>query len=503
MSLPQTSPEIRSFAPLAVAVFAAVVTLFAPQLLNDGDTWWHVGAGHWIFAHGYVPNADPFSFTAQGRPWQAHEWLSEILMAAAYNAGGWAGMMVLFGLATGSAAYIMVRWLTRHLGGVTLVVVVAVTLSCMSPSLLARPHLLVLPILTLWMVELLQARAENRAPHLAYALLMIPWANMHGSYVFAIFIAGAFGLEALVANWKDRWTVIRTWGLFGLAAFAATLVTPHGLEGLLFPFQVITMRGLQSIDEWKAANFTQLGPFEIALMATLFIGFYRGVKVPLFRLLLMILLLHMALQHIRHLMTLAMIAPFLLAQPIAEALGQRPNSARTPRFVWGLVAVAAIGLASARMAIPLVRGDRANSPVTALSHVPAAYRSQPVINEYSFGGILIFHGIRPYIDGRADMYGDDFLADFLQMIRPDVPRIQAAIERYDIRWTIFSTRNRTPAWLDTQPGWRRLYADRYAIVHIYEGPPRRRRATAAPQASTTPPLAAPAAGTNAPSSTNR
>jgi hypothetical protein len=41
--------------------------------------------------------------------------------------------------------------------------------------------------------------------------------------------------------------------------------------------------------------------------------------------------------------------------------------------------------------------------------VPAGLRSKPVLNEYGFGGLLILDGIRPYVDGRADPYGDDFL----------------------------------------------------------------------------------------------
>ena len=78
MSLPQTQISLRSQAPLFAAMLAAAVTMFAPPVLNDGDTWWHLAAGQWILAHQQVPHVDPFSYTMRGHPWQAHEWLSEV-----------------------------------------------------------------------------------------------------------------------------------------------------------------------------------------------------------------------------------------------------------------------------------------------------------------------------------------------------------------------------------------------------------------------------------------
>ena len=78
----------RNIVPLAAALVMACVFLFLPQVLNDGDTWWHMATGEWILAHGRVPDRDVFSYTQAGRPWVAHEWLSEALMALAARAAG-------------------------------------------------------------------------------------------------------------------------------------------------------------------------------------------------------------------------------------------------------------------------------------------------------------------------------------------------------------------------------------------------------------------------------
>jgi hypothetical protein len=40
-----------------------------------------------------------------------------------------------------------------------------------------------------------------------------------------------------------------------------------------------------------------------------------------------------------------------------------------------------------------------------LAAVPPELRAKPVLNDYGFGGYLIWSGVRPFIDGRADTYG--------------------------------------------------------------------------------------------------
>jgi hypothetical protein len=83
-----------AFALAAGAVVFAAVQ-WVPVVVRDPDTPWHITVGEWILAHRAVPATDTFSFTALGRPWVAHEWLSEVILALAYRAAGWTGLMIL------------------------------------------------------------------------------------------------------------------------------------------------------------------------------------------------------------------------------------------------------------------------------------------------------------------------------------------------------------------------------------------------------------------------
>ena len=177
--------EDRPFAqaaPWLAGLLGYAVVLLAPQVLNDGDSYWHVAAGGWMLDHARILRSDVFSFTFNGRPWHTHEWLAEVLMALAFRTAGWSGVILLYGAAAGSAMAILARQLRRSLDGLALAVALLLAFACLTPSLLARPHLLALPLLTAWTAGLLRAREAERAPPLTLAALMTPWANLHGGF---------------------------------------------------------------------------------------------------------------------------------------------------------------------------------------------------------------------------------------------------------------------------------------------------------------------------------
>jgi hypothetical protein len=448
-----------------IALGAAVS--FTPQILNDGDTFWHLAAGRWMIAHAAVPATDPFSYTFVGRPWMAHEWLSEVAMAGAWLAAGWSGVMLLAGLAAGALAALMGGWLLRWLSPLSAVAALALGLACVAPGLLARPHFLVLPVLALWTASLLDARERHAAPSPWLALVMALWANLHSSFVIGLLIAAALALEALLDVRAWRWRMLGGWAAFLALSGLATLATPHGLDGLAFPLKVLNMKTLAVITEWQGPDFMKPTTLEVALLAGLLVAFWRGVKLTAVRALILVGLVHMSLQHVRQEVLLGVVAPLLLAPSLGRALGRTeamPVSWRMPAPQTALAGLLVAACVAGRLLVPEVRVDGPTAPVTALAHVPPALRAQPVLNDYDFGGYLIFEGVRPYIDGRADMYGDAFVADDDQIQRASQSAMDAAIDRYRIRWAILRPDRPLAGALARTPGWKRTYADRYAVV---------------------------------------
>lgn len=453
-----------------LVVFAAV--LWIPAVFNDGDTLWHIRAGEWMLAHLAVPRVDVFSYTAAGWPWVTHEWLAEVLLALVYRAGGWSGVMALTAGAMGLTAGLLSRHLRYFAPPKVALPLLVLALACLLPSLLARPHLLAFPCLEFWCASLLIARARDAAPSPWLLPLMTLWANLHGGFMVGVVLVAIFGLEAA---WQAgaAWGVqARRWGLFLAGTILAALLTPHFLEGLLFPFQLLGLHGLDHITEWKPASVGLLSPFVVSVLLLLYLGASGRIRMPLYRALLLTGVVFAAFHHARNEQLFAIIGALLIASSASFAgagtAAPLPRLAgfRVPRFVVPALSAVALLALAVRLAVPFVRQDSPVYPATALAHVPAKLRALPVLNGYGIGGYLIFAGVRPFIDGRADLYGGKFLHTYLEADRPDPAVLDRVLRRYRIAWAIFPPHDGALMLLDRRPGWRRLYTGKYAVVDV-------------------------------------
>jgi hypothetical protein len=452
---------------LIFALFAGflgfAVAAFMPQIFHDGDTWWHLAAGGWMLDHRAVLARDVFSFTFMGKPWDAQEWLSEVLMALAFYGLGWNGLHLLFGFSLAATAAIVAGGVRARIPALPAMLISLVGLACLSGSVLARPHLLALPLLALWTWELLRARDERRAPGWWLVAVMLLWANLHGSFAFGLALTLAFGLEATI----EKSAAVKSWGLFFFACAGAAAVTPQGLHGLLFPFQLLVMGSIRNIGEWAPTSLTQLTPFPIALAGIFYLGASGKLKLSWLRAVIVVGLTYLALAHMRHQMLLGIVVPLL----VADALQRKypPQETALPHWLAPLGAGLLALLAVTRIAVPTLRGDDPVSPMTALAQVPPALRAQPVLNAYDFGGYLIFSGVKVFVDGRTDMYGDEFLANYDLMMSPDRKALMDNLAHWHITWSILPP-GPAAQMMDSLPGWQRLYSDGIAVVHIRRNP---------------------------------
>lgn len=451
---------------LALAMFALCV--FSPAILHDGDTWSHIATGDWILSHRAVPHVDPFTFSVAGKPWTAHEWLSEILLALAYRAGGFIGVGLLTAAAAAVAMFVIMKAAARDLGGPALIVVGGLALMLIAPGLLARPHILALPVAALWIRTVFSSR--DKAPPLGAALLMTLWANLHGGFAFGLALLAPLAADAvLAAPAARRLALARDWALFALAAVTAALVNPFGVEGLLFPVRLLGMPILSQIGEWGPESFDSPNALEAVILGLLALAMLRPFRLPPFRLAILIGLLHLSLSHVRHELLLALVAPVLLAKPLAQALDAPAEPMQLDRRVVlaGLAGVA-IALAIVRVFLPAPVSAPYEATRAALAALPPGYKDKPVLNGYGFGGYLIFEGVKPYVDGRADLFGDAFLRDYSRVARGERDALDALLADQHIGWTMFSPAQGAVAAMDATPGWKQVFADPRVVVHVRE-----------------------------------
>jgi hypothetical protein len=472
--------------PLLAAAYAYLHALFlGKQLLMDGDTYWHIAAGQWILANGSIPKTDPFSHSMPGTPWTAHEWLSELVLAGAHDLGGWTLVTALTALAFAATFALLTRALLKWVEPIYALLFTMLALAMTSGHLLARPHILALPLLMVWTIELVRASDARRTPPLWMLALMVLWANLHGGFTFGLLLVGAFGLEAVLqAAPARRVATARSWALFFAAAFASSLVTPHGVQGIVFTWHVLFNLGfvLDRVGEWRSPDFHTFNVLELWLLAGLALVLHQGLRLPPVRLLLVLGVLHMALKHVRYIEVVGLLAPLFVARPFAEQWSRRDRGTQQvqalDRFFTRLAAPAGagallVGVALVTLATAWTARARpvglpeAVVPAAALEAVHKAGITGPVLNSYGTGGYLIYKGIPVFIDGRADMYGEALMKEYVNAMElRSADALPNLLAKYRIAWTLLEPENSATAMLDHLPGWRRLHADKTSVVHV-------------------------------------
>ncbi len=184
---------------LVVVVFLSIFTYDLARP-TDIDFWWHLRTGQLIAESGAVPRVDPFSFTAAGRPWVAHEWLWELGVFRLYRLGGYRAAVLLSAIIV-TLAYAILYRLLRHLGANEIAAAALVLWAAFLgvPNLGARPREFTFLFFALFLDRLYRYRTGESGQLWLLPLLMPLWANLHGGFVFGLGLLGLFALSETVA----------------------------------------------------------------------------------------------------------------------------------------------------------------------------------------------------------------------------------------------------------------------------------------------------------------
>lgn len=465
-------------------VFLALANVNGLPLLADPDSHWHITVGNWILQHGAVPYVDTYSYTFTGQPWIAKEWLSQVVMALAYNVGGWAAVVALCAAAFGATSAVLMRILMHDIRPVPALLFTAAAFTMMASHFLARPFALAFPFMLIWVAGLVRAVEERRAPDWRLLLAMLLWANLHGGFTLGLMLGGVFGLEALVGgkDWAERKAIFLAWAKFGVAALAVACITPYGPYSIWVTFQIFGLGdALPLIQEWRSPDFQTQPLMEAILLIGLYLILARGVKLPLMRVLVVVGLTHMLLRHVRNAELLATLAPIAIAPVLArqwpllrkDGEGKYLFAAFARPAGWSVVALTLlVGLVYTAGLVRWsgIQPPEATQPDAAMAYARAhGLTKGRVLNHYGYGGYLIGAGVPTFIDGRGELFGGEFIKKYVETVhlRGDEPNLlENTLAKYDIRWTLLLKDQPANKVLARLPGWRQAYVDDKAMIFV-------------------------------------
>jgi hypothetical protein len=465
------------------------------NLLNDGDTGYHVRAGEYMIRNLAVPRFDIFSYIDPPLAWTAHEWLSEIIMAVVHGLSGLTGLAIFFAVLIGITYWLLFRFsqsLDCNLAVAALLVLFATASSPL--HWLARPHIFSL-VLTVGWYAVLDNYQRGRKDYLhILPLLMLLWVNLHGGFVIGLLLLGIYGIGNFIpfiaCPGYERHSAsqrIKKIAIVGGCCLAASLCNPRGYSLLLFPFSIVSNRFIMdNVSEFLSPNFHQALPYKYLLLFTIALLSVSRRQLDSIELMLLVLFTYMSLYSARYIPLFAIIAtPILLRQvqaslrrdsTVAKFLQQRSKNlefinATARNRLWPVLSVLVV-CALAVVGKIEFKFPETDKPVAAVEFLKRENVQGRMFNDDEFGDYVIYAAwpqYKVFFDGRSDMYGETWGGEYTKLVRlhPDWERV---LERNRFSWVFLPAASPLAVVLLRDENWHLIYADTVAHIFVKKTP---------------------------------
>jgi hypothetical protein len=481
--------NVRQLFVLILFIALFIMTL---RPVADPDFWWHLRTGQLIAQTRVIPHSDPFSYTNFGKVWTAHEWLAELGFYSLYRLGGFGFLILVFAVIM-TGAYLF-TYLACSEGSRPYAAGFAILFGALAsaPAWGVRPQMISLIFFALanFLLDRYQHTRKNGFL-IPLPILTLLWVNLHAGY-FLLFAAVGIHMagetfDYLLALRRREQPSARPFLALGatLAASALTaLANPNGFHILVYPFQTLTSPSMQQfIQEWFSPDFHQsqwqpLAWFFLALIGTTLLA---RRPVPLSRLMLTVFFGYAALQSMRNVPLFAVAAIPVLAEQLTSFFGTRTQVQAMPRFTrWLNPAIVVIAfLLAGFQFLSTVSGqtlsERENFPAGAADWILENHPSGNLFNTYGWGGYLIWRlypGYPVYIDGRADLYGDDFIYDYVGIYQAGAGW-QAKLDAAQVDTVVIEKGEPLANAMAESPLWIVAFQDDASIIFVRKSAPPR------------------------------
>jgi putative flippase GtrA len=448
------------------------------KVLGDPDTPWHVATGKLVWESMAMPHADTWSHTFTGQPWIARDWLSQVLLYLGFLAGGWPGTALMAWLAVALSLVITGRVLMQHAPPLMVLCMGWMAFTTLHVTLLARPHIMALPVLALWTAWLVQAASTTRRPPWLALGVMVLWSNLHAGFTIGFVIAAAIALDAI---WRtepaDRLRALAEWLLFGCGCILAAMLNPYGYASLVINIQMAAgNEGMAYIDEWEPMAFHGHNVMLLSYSALLLGSLLVDVRKNAFRLLLGAFVVYTCMKHERFVMLMAIVLPILAQESAPKALRlllDRLNAFQNsllllPQAMWKPAAMVSAAVFAILLALKPAEPPSQKARDAVLSEVPAGIRQGKVFNSYNLGGYLVSRNVPTFIDGRTDqLFLGGFLDRFMDAIlSKETDKLGEMLDQHGVSWAFVTAATKEAALLERLRGWRLLHANEQAKVFV-------------------------------------
>jgi hypothetical protein len=413
--------------------------------------------GEWIVQNKAVPQNLLFPFTeVRHQRFNAHEWLVSVLFYIAIRLFGESGLPLLLG-ALGIALLALTVKLSSQRSEMGLGLLCGLwAMVTENYRHFLRPELLSL-FLFLCYWKLLDRFALKRANSTALLACMVVliWANSHGSFILAPLMAMCYGIGAAINLYRPRahtdLTKMARWYDFAALAIALTLCSlanPSGWELLHF---VITFSN-SSVSKQMVVEWMPTFDPRLHRMLGLWIGVTTGVALAVFAvinwrrlptadILILVLFLTLGLLFNRFLVYLGFVAAMLFPKIYALRSRQIQVAIYIATCVLGLLILGlAIRFGNTNGNYPYKSDSQETFSTPMIRTLADPKLEGTVFTSYDLGAELTYRAyprLQASIDSRIDSYGDNYFY-YHESLLEDSDRMSEFIKRYDVGYLLLT-----------------------------------------------------------------
>jgi len=380
------------------------------------------------------------------------------------------------------------------------VIVLAATVS--GPVWTVRPHLATY-VLTAALGYLIHLWQQGRQKVLwCIPPLFCLWVNLHAGYILGLALLALTcvgeALDRLCRPGRSS-EKVRPWSgiarLTGMGALALVVVplNPYGFKMWRYPFYNMGQQvARQHIAEWASPDFHRLvnQPFAALLLLTLLAVGLSNRRGRWAELLPVVGFAYLTLQSQRAMGLFALVTAPVLSRHVASLLSPHLSKRAasdaavvTPRraAINGALALLLMGAALVKAAA-VWRGPTVEAAVRAVGFpVDGAdwiAENEPpgeLYNPYQWGGYLIWRltpdyagrtiNVRVFVDGRADLYGDEFLLDYLRLAAA-TPDWDETLASWNVSTALVQKEGPLSEAMSRSADWDLAHEDQVAAVYV-------------------------------------
>lgn len=460
--------------------------LFASRPLSDGDFWFHLKTGQYIFATHTIPRTELFSFTFPGIPWIAHGWLSGVFFYTVYSVAGLKPLIFVFALLAAIAFWIAFKRANSHplFAGVAVLIGVWTAM----PNLGVRPRVFTILFTSIYLALLGRFARGIRE---RWLWLLVPllalWANLHGGFFIGLALIALTAVGMVLDYWsgvldepESFRTRLRTLALVFGAGVLAGLVNPYGVRLYTAPIAVLRSSVFQNVvTDWLSPNFhmPEQRPLLLLILLTTALLALSPRRPKPSEVLLFLATLYATLKTQRNAVVFALVTAPLMASYFqiwfeSTRFGKSFGPARSeanPRFAL-LIGIGlllplipfAIKLRSTVYGPPNQESMRV--PVNAVEFLKEKGITGNTFTDPNVWGAYVFWASpnRVYIDGR-DVYPDTFVQEYVDIIT-GLKDWRAPFDQRGVQLVLIEPNSMLARQLGEAPGWERIYQDNMSVL---------------------------------------